>query len=1001
MKERLYRYYPEDFGRPNFRVLHMDLDFDVFDDHTVVTSRLFLKNIDAPADKVSLNCRDLEILSVSASNFEKYDYRQKDAYLDVYFNPPVQRNEKVEIITKTICRPTKNLLEGLYYDETPPGAPPQQITQCQQWGFQRIVPCIDDMTAKCTYKTTIRADSRYTNIITNGDIAVPRRTVSTTTVTTAASAASAAAVITDTAAVSSAAAVSVSSKTVLSRDEIVYENMKTPMAPYLFFLGVGTYDTYTREFEYPDDHCFDLELLIPPGSDKNYAEQSLDILQDAIMWVYLFTGPESHKDVEVKKQIFDLIKLRDHLKHNLNSASINPENLNKTMGNLSAVRDKIDTLSKGLAFGYKYTGTVYREIGMQNSDFGGMENVGNTTITTNRIMPSKNMLDGAFEYMADVKLHEYYHNINGSEVTGSSPFEIWLNEAVTVLIENQFHAHFFGEEYTRLRTILNLYAPVSGTFALDSSASSMPILPEGFNDPNDLITSVTYVKAPEFVRMIETLIGKGAFSRGLDAYHKKYSHKNARTYDWIHEMEIVSGRQLMRMSNGWLHQTGFPTLFVSKAYSKETGALRMKLVQNIPYTKQPWQFPLSYALCDRKGKVIREGIHFVQNREEEIVLPDVEEPAFVSLNRNGSFYGKIETDAGVDELMIQAKRDKDIISRWLAFYKLTDMEKKYLLLHRNANASPKYVDLYHELLCDHALLEMTGGLFLTLFESVDDEEYAHHYKELYNVRLRLQTAIAKTNENSLKIIYDDYSENPNPEEDKNFSTRGSLRLKAGQMKRRQVKNNALRLLAVLDTPEIHALIKRQFLTAVNATDRAVAFAAWLNSSAPEKRNLTQIYMEECKKDLVAWEAFLSAVASTDAPDCLELVKMVESDPMFRIEQANDQRALYGAFARNRKYSLQTPEGLEFLKATIIRLAEINEYSTVGLLNAFSAIDFMNPKYYIPLTGTLTEIAETISAEKSPSVYNRIIMLLIGAPKAVKLYEKEVRKISFLQRAETP
>lgn len=966
MKERLYRYYPEDFGRLNFRVLHMDLDFDVFDDHTVVTSHLFLKNTDASADKISLNCRDLEILEVSAPGLEKYEYRQKEAYLDLYFNPSVPRNEKIEIVTKTICRPTKNLLEGLYFDETPAGAPPQQITQCQQWGFQRIVPCIDDMTAKCTYRTTIRADSRYTNLISNGDIAVPRKTVSTDPASG------------------------------LPRDEIVYENMKTPMAPYLFFLGVGTYDTYTREFEYPDDYCFELELLIPPGSDKNYAEQSLDILQDAVMWVYLFTGPESHKDIDVKKQIFDLTKLRDHLKHNLNSASINPENLNKAMDNLSAVREKIAFLSKGLTFGYKYTGTVYREIGMQNSDFGGMENVGNTTITTNRIMPSKNMLDGAFEYMADVKAHEYYHNINGSEVTGSSPFEIWLNEAVTVLIENEFHAYFFGADYTRLQTVLNLYAPVSGTFALDAGASSMPILPDGFNDPNDLITSVTYVKAPEFVRMVETLIGKGAFARGLDAYHRKYSHKNARTFDWIHEMEVVSGMQLMRLSNSWLHQTGYPVLSVTKSYDSVTREFRMKLVQDIPYTKQPWQFPLSYALCDRKGKIIFEETYFVQKREEEILISHVDAPAFVSLNRDGSFYGKIETDADPKELLIQAKKDSDIIGRWLAFYTIADAEKMRLLNDPNAVPSRAYVDLYHELLCDQSLLERTGGLFLTLFESVDDERFAHRYKELYDMRRRLQNAIARTHEKSLKIIYDDYSENPDPDEDKLFSMRGSLRLKAGQIKRRQVKNNALRLLAVLDTPDIHALVKRQFLTAVNATDRAAAFAAWLNSSAPEKRELTQMYMEECKKDLVAWEAFLSAVASTDAPDCLELVKMVESDPMFRIEQSNDQRALYGAFARNRKYALQTPEGLEYLKQTIIRLAGINEYSTVGLLNAFSAIDFMEPSAHVALVGTLVTIAQTIDAEKSPSVYNRIIKLLLGAPDAVKMYEKEVGPILFLK-----
>jgi aminopeptidase N len=71
----------------------------------------------------------------------------------------------------------KKHTEGMYYDETPKNCPPTMITQCQQWGFQRLVPCFDDMTAKCTYKTTITADSRYTNIITNGDVIEPRRNI--------------------------------------------------------------------------------------------------------------------------------------------------------------------------------------------------------------------------------------------------------------------------------------------------------------------------------------------------------------------------------------------------------------------------------------------------------------------------------------------------------------------------------------------------------------------------------------------------------------------------------------------------------------------------------------------------------------------------------------------------------------------------------------------------------------------------------------------------------
>jgi len=45
------------------------------------------------------------------------------------------------------------------------------------------------------------------------------------------------------------------------------------------------------------------------------------------------------------------------------------------------------------------------------------------------------------------------------------PFEIWLNEAVTVHVEEQHHAFFFGEDYQRLSRVLELLAPASGTFA--------------------------------------------------------------------------------------------------------------------------------------------------------------------------------------------------------------------------------------------------------------------------------------------------------------------------------------------------------------------------------------------------------------------------------------------------------------------------------------------------------------------------------------------------------
>ncbi|MDD2439134.1 MAG: M1 family metallopeptidase [Methanosarcinaceae archaeon] len=947
MKQRLYKYYPEDFGELKVAVLHMDLTFDVYEDRTNVKSLLRARTLSEPIEKLELNCRELEIRAVSCLQYEiNYRYRKTEALLEINFLSPVPPKTEFTLVTDTLCRPTKNLLEGLYYDETPAGAPPQQITQCQQWGFQRLVPCLDDMCAKCSYKTTIIADENYTNLITNGDVVKERESLGN------------------------------------GRTKIVYENSITPMAPYLFFLGVGTYETFKREFEYPDGETFRLELLVPPKSPAGPAEQALDILYDAVMWVYLFTGPEQAdvKKLAVRKQLWELLRKRDWLKREGTDEQ-----------KLAALRKEIAELNSGLVPGYKYTGTVYREIGMQNSDFGGMENVGNTTITTNRIMPFSEITDPAFEYMIRVKVHEYYHNLNGSEVTGKSPFEIWLNEAVTVRVEDQYHAFLFGEAYSRLQRVLELLAPGSGTFALDTGAASMPIIPEGFNDPNDLITAVTYVKAPEYVRMVETLIGKEAFSRGLAAYFKKFRHGNATTEDWILAMEEASGEPLREMAKVWLKQTKYPLVDVKTEYEEKNRKFTFYLKQRKGGSEgtKPWDFPFRAALVAEDGKDIAEVLERVSGEKAEIVLEAVDKPAFLSLNRGYACYGKFYYEAKESELLLQVKKDSDIIGRYTAFYTLTDREKLRLLKAPKAKPTSSFIELYYKLLNDRELLEKAGGQFLRIFESVEAEKFAHRYQALYAVKQRILSAVAEKYTNSLISLYRYFEEESIPRD-------STLEEEARTIKNRQAKNVCLEILASLDTPEIQKLIKQQFEAASCATDKLAAFAAYLNSSAPDKSELLETFEAEAKQNLVSWEAFLAVIGRNSSPESVAFIRRAESSEAFRIEQANDQRALYGSFACNRKIALQTEEGRAFMEETLTKLAAVNEYSTVNMLNAFADLDKMEEKYHEPLAKILVGLLEKLEPEQNPSVYNRSKKLLLGAPKALKAYENAHGKIPALE-----
>ena len=181
-----------------------------------------------PLDLIELDAKDLEIVQVEwvedasegkepAPEASTMITLRTENKLVVKLPRGLQAGERFLVRTVTRCVPSDRLLEGIYKDTTPPGAPQQYISQCQQWGFQRIMPIFDDCRAKCTMTTTLEADARYTHLISNGNISKK---------------------------------LNPDGKPVPKpgdpgRQVITYEN-PIPMAPYLFLVAAGTWDVLTR-----------------------------------------------------------------------------------------------------------------------------------------------------------------------------------------------------------------------------------------------------------------------------------------------------------------------------------------------------------------------------------------------------------------------------------------------------------------------------------------------------------------------------------------------------------------------------------------------------------------------------------------------------------------------------------------------------------------------------------------------------------------------------------
>ena len=603
MPDEKNRYLREDFGELPVRLEHLDIYLNFIDDRVEAVNRLRM-TARLDLDRIALDACGLEILGVewcagpdSAGDPLRYEYIVEQNRLIIFLPRKISAGETFFVRTRTICHPSDYVLEGIYKDVTPPGAPQQYMSQCQQWGFQRIMPIFDDCRAKCTMTTTLEADAAYTHLISNGDIdpaanpgLVPVR------------------------------------KPGRPDRQIITFNNHIPMPPYLFIACAGTWDVLKDQVVYDDGRAVNLEYLVPPGHTDG-AQIPMKILKRSVLWV-------------------------------------------------KATQD------------YEYTGGTYRTISMGKSNFGGMENAGNTTIVTDAALIGEHTLDQFLFYAHAVIVHEFEHNQCGSETTMETPFDVWLNEAYTVDVERQFMADIFDPALVRLNQVESIRNPLLGPLALEDSGHAGRIVREGFNDPDELIDGVTYVKAAEVIRMLRLLIGEEKFAAGKAMYFAKYRFGNANTDQFFECFEEVSGKRLEEFKKQWLYRIGYPSVRAKTSRDPAKKTFRIALSQQSGEGKAPFVVPVRLALVDTHGSDIpgTDQVFELSEPEAEIVFENLPaQPAFASINRDYSFYGTfVNEGASTETLVLQARTDPNFYCRVDAMRVLTDVERKKLLLNETA-----------------------------------------------------------------------------------------------------------------------------------------------------------------------------------------------------------------------------------------------------------------------------------------------------------------------------
>ncbi|CAK4630663.1 unnamed protein product [Aphanomyces euteiches] len=997
-----YRYVRADFEPLETKPLHFDMVFDVTEKEVKVTLQTTLKYAGAtPKTVLKLNSKALEIVSVErlqsftplngTRNFVshvasfgspkplEFVVDTVDHFLVITLDTPVQSGDEFVIRTVSIARPTENILEGLYYDYTPEGAPRTIITQCQQYGFQRIVPCIDTMDAKAYYTTTIVADKNYTNIITNGDLAPGFCTPEGKPIYHP--------------------VVEVLGVEDASRHALKYHNHTVNMAPYLFFLGVGTYETYRRTLEFPDGDTILLELLSFPGfAEPADAKHSVQMLHDSILWVNVSLGPESTEHHDERKKIYELIEEREAIK----AKSVPPtvgSNESVTVTPLSepdstrlaAIRAELKTLiGKWKKTGYKYTGQIYREIGMENSNYGGMENVGNTTIVSSCLCPTCRMGDHSYEYMERVKAHEYYHNINGSEVTGQSPFEIWLNEAVTVHMERKRHAAIFGEEYHRLDDVVKMFTPAIGPIAQDKAPTCLSVEPEGFNQTQELVSAVTYSKAPEVVRMVELLLGFKNFNIALDKYYTKYLYGNATTAQWFACMEEVSGIDFKNFMRVWLKRPDHPEVTYETSYDTAAQKYHVKVTQSGferfdgTDVAGPWEIPIDYALV-KDGKVVREGVFFLKQKSDEIVLDNVaSSPDYFSFGRKWSFFGTSKAlNASNEALVKQATTDPDAVNRYFAYRAVADGEKARIVEalvagRTDVTISSAFTALHGAILFDESLNPAVRALILSEKDALTTrEDLSHHYDHIHTATTALLQAVwaAHATKIDAKLKELIQSSVPGPHKD--------------QLLQRKIKQHLLSLVSVSNAPlalptlsasEVKVDVPAVALSILDnstfVSDQEISFRVILSSEKYADRAAVQArILAEWSKTPEMLQSYIGTISSLSTSDFASQIRTMMALPCFNFNQTHHTRTLARGLSQIRHKSVLTEEGRNLLIEVFTKIGTVNQMSAYPLLKCFDQLDAFTGATKEVLVKTVQTMQDSIDKVKEESLYNQLNIML--------------------------
>ena len=593
-------------------------------------------------------------------------------------------------------------------------------------------------------------------------------------------------------------------------------------------------------------------------------------------------------------------------------------------------------------FGREYDLGTFMIVAVSDFNMGAMENKGLNIFNDRLILASpETATDYNFESIEAVIAHEYFHNWTGNRITCRVWFQLCLKEGLTVYRDQEFSADERDPTVQRITDVRGLKA---AQFAEDAGPLAHPVRPSKYIEINNFYTATVYDKGAELVRMIESIVGKAGFRKGMDLYFERHDGQAATVEDFVRAFEDANGADLEQFMT-WYEQAGTPGLVCQLDWDRKSKEALLTVEQVLPATpdeakKKPLHIPMRLGFVGGNGQdmdlrldtgeAVSDGLIHIRKRKESFRFTNVPSRPIPSLLRGFSSPVNLTIDLTDRDLEFLMANDSDLYNRWQAaqtFASRTIVSVVEAI--RAGKRSARGLGLARALkasLSDETLEPAYRAQLLRLpAESDIAREMGRDVDPaaIHRARRQLLKLVGTTLGEALEDVYRKYEQ------------RGAYSPAAANAGHRSLRNTALWLLHARGTPEDLDRTQQHFRKARNLTDQLAALGLLCATDTPGREQALQQFHDRWKDDHLVIDHWLVCQATSPLPSTLDTVKALTQHPVFSLKNPNKVRSLIGAFAGSNQLQFNRPDGAgySFLADQVLAIESFNPQIAARLLGS--------------------------------------------------------------------